>query len=347
MDLSERERLILEALVELYVRQTGPVGSGTLQGALGVEISSATIRTVLHGLEEKGLLHQPHTSAGRVPTPEGYRVYVDHFCKPAKLPESWVRRIRSALQSPSSGADVHDVLGRVSRLLADLSSNVGVGLAVQGITSEHIQRIELVAVEGTQILVVVTLDTGVVRTDTLQMERVVDPEILDAAAQLLNEVCGDRTPSAARKHLDAALRHEIGVGSELARRVAQHKDRLFPDGSVPALHVQGVTEILEQPEFSDPENLRQLVRILDHPERLESVLIEQGQANRTLVAIGGETNSVELSPFSLVIAGCNLAGVPGYVAILGPMRMRYALALTIVKGVVEMLRSGPERDPAA
>src|SRR5262245_10333855 len=119
MQLSERERDIFQALVELHVRDAAPVSSASLQKEFGVDLSSATIRNVLHGLEEKGLLQQPHTSAGRVPTADGYRTYVDLYCKPVQLPAAWVQRIHTALQVSN---DVDDLLSRVVKLLAGMSN---------------------------------------------------------------------------------------------------------------------------------------------------------------------------------------------------------------------------------
>src|SRR5262245_66064131 len=117
MQLTERERTVLAALVELFVRDAGPVSSGHLQEIIGLGVSSATIRNVLHRLEEKGLLHQPHTSAGRVPTRDGYRVYVESFCRPARLPATWVRRIHDELLSVGVQPAVQEVLAKVSQLL--------------------------------------------------------------------------------------------------------------------------------------------------------------------------------------------------------------------------------------
>jgi heat-inducible transcriptional repressor len=339
MQLNEREKIILEALVELYVRDAGAVSSGALHRELGVPLSSASIRNVLHGLEEKGLLHQPHTSAGREPTRAGYRVYVDLFCRPLELPAEWADRIRSGLQLEPATQDVHEILERVSRLLAGLSSNVGVGLAIQDDPRAHIQRVELVPLEAQRILAVVTLDNGVVRTEVLGLDSNLPHARLDAAAQILNEIVGDRTPAAARQRLDAALRGRTGEGTDLARNLAAQKDRIFPDRSLPTLHLQGASQIVGQPEFSDPENLRLLVRILDHPESLESVLVEQGREAEASITIGVESQREELRPFSLVVARCPVAGLPGFIGILGPMRMRYSWALSLVSGVVEALRS--------
>jgi heat-inducible transcriptional repressor len=337
--LNDRERTIFEALVDLYVRDATPVSSAALHSELGVGLSSATIRNVLHGLEEKGLLQQPHKSAGRAPTVDGYRLYVDLCCKPVQLPEAWVQRIFNEVQAAN---EVSDILGRVSKLLATMSNNVGVGLALAVEPVAHVQRVELVGMEGNRAMVVVTLDNGVVRTEPLTLERGVQQPVLEAAGQLLNEIVCDRTPAAARQHLERALMERVGTGSNVAQQVARQKDRVFADWPHPTLHVQGASEIMGQPEFTDPANLRNLVRILDHPESLESVLVEQVRGDATSITIGGESRREELSPFSLVMAPCNIAGFPGFVGILGPMRMRYSLALSLVTRVAQSIRDAPD-----
>jgi heat-inducible transcriptional repressor len=340
MQLNERERALFEALVELHVRDAGPVSSAALQKEVGLDLSSASIRTVLHGLEEKGLLQQPHTSSGRVPTSDGYRLYVDLFCRPVRLPDAWMRRIEDDVQA---SRDVPEILGRVAKLLAGMSSNVGVGLALPQEPVAHVQRVELAGLDGGRTMAVVTLDNGVVRTEILSLERAVTVVTLDAAARIINEIVADRTPAAARQHLERALQSHAGDALEVARVVASQKDRIFADWPQPSLHVQGASEIMGQPEFTDPANLRLLVRLLDHPENLESVLVEQARGELPSITIGAESRRDELSPFSLVIAGTTIGGMPGFVGILGPMRMRYALALSLVGSVVRAMREASER----
>jgi heat-inducible transcriptional repressor len=335
MQLGEREQAIFRAVVELHIQDAQPVSSGALQRRYDLDLSSASIRTVLHALEEKGLLQQPHTSAGRVPTRDGYRLYVDLFLQPEQLPEAWERRIAAELQVTR---DVHEVLERVSRLLAGLSNNIGVGVSLPSEPLPHIRRLELVPVDGTRIMAVVTLENGVVRSEVLALDREVPPHHLDAAARIIQSIVADRTPGAARTHLDRALRDRHEEGSDLARDLARQKEKIFWDWPLPVLHLQGASEIMGQPEFTDPRTLRMLVQLLDHPENLESVFREQLRAGEPSVTIGDESNRSELSPFSLVISSCTIAGRPGLIGILGPMRMRYALALGLVDGVAKAIR---------
>jgi heat-inducible transcriptional repressor len=246
-------------------------------------------------------------------------------------------RIRAEV---SASHDVNDILGRVSKLLAGMSSNVGMGLAVPQDRPAHVQRVDIVALEGSRATVVVTLDNGVIRTDNLVLDRPVSGPTLESAARLINEIVGERTPAAARQYLDRALAARLGEseGHEVAQQVARQKDRVFADWPHHPLHVQGASEILGQPEFTDPANLRMLVRLLDHPENLESVLVERARPDGTSITIGGELRHEDLSPFSLVIASVSLGGTPGFIGILGPMRMRYPLALALVSSVARTVR---------
>jgi heat-inducible transcriptional repressor len=334
MELTAREKRVLDALVELFVRDAGPVSSGHIQEELGLDVSSATIRNVLHRLEEKGLLYQPHTSAGRIPTRDGYRMYVETSCRPVRLPNRWVRRIRQELSPQWSGAELQDVLTRVSQLLAGLSSNVGFGVAVEDHQTAHIERIEVVQLEHARMLVAVTLDDGMVRTCVVPLQRRYPPLTLELAENMLNEIVVGCSLNEARQRLDRALAQTHGDAGEIARLVAQEKDRIFEDRSLPTVRLEGATQIIGQPEFQDPRNLQLLVKILDHPENLGQVLLEQNPG--TAITIGVVAGEEEL-PFSLVSTGLHLAGWEGHIGILGPMRMRYALALALVNSVAEIL----------
>lgn len=338
MDLTERERRVLDALVELFVRDAGPVSSGHIQEELGLEVSSATIRNVLQRLEEKGLLYQPHISAGRIPTRDGYRFYVESSCRPARLPGSWVRRIRHELPLQWSGVELQEVLTRVSHLLAGLSNNVGFGVAVEDHQAARIERIEVVQLENARMLVAVTLNDGMVRTCIVPMERRYPALTLEFAENMLNEIVVGCSLGEARQRLDLALDHRLGDAGEIARIVALEKDRIFEDRSLPTVRLDGATQIIGQPEFQDPRNLQLLVKILDHPENLGQILFEQRPG--TAITIGVVAGDEEL-PFSLVSTGLHLSGWEGHIGILGPMRMQYALSLALVNSVAEILAGAP------
>lgn len=336
--LSEREQVVLEALVELFVRDAGPVSSGHIQSEIGLSVSSATIRNVLHRLEDKGLLHQPHTSAGRVPTPLGYRVYVESYCRPARLPGRLVQRIQQDLAQDLTRQGVHKLLQRVSHLLAALSNNVGFGVAVDDHLAARIERIEMVQLEHAKLLVVVTLDDGMVRTCMLARENRVSRRALELAEATLNRIVADCTPAEARRRLDMALEYGADEAGDIARSIILEKDRIFDDVARKRVHLEGATQIMGQPEFQDPVHLRQLVRILDHPEDLGDLLVDHGDDPNPVITIGVEADREEL-PFSLVSATCSIAGWEGYIGILGPMRMRYAMALALVNNVAKTLAS--------
>ncbi len=343
MPLSARERAVLEALVELFVHEAGPVSSAHIQTHFGLGVSSATIRNVLHRLEDIGLLYQPHTSAGRVPTREGYRVYVESFCRPARLPGRWLRRIRDELVVEAAREDVRELLARISRLLAGLSNNVGFGVAMEDHQDARIGRVEIVQLEGARLFVVVTLDDGMVRTCLLPYDRRFAPHSLQVAEAMVNAVVAGCTPPEARRRLDVALDYRLDEAGEIARTVAQEKDRIFEDRFPPAVHVEGATQIIGEPEFQDPENLRLLVKILDHPEELGAVQVGQPGRSGASITIGVESAHESL-PFSLVCTGVPIAGCAGRIGILGPMRMRYALAIALVNRVAEVL--GSLQEPA-
>jgi heat-inducible transcriptional repressor len=340
MQLSDREKNILQALIELHTQNAAPVSSGQLQKACNLEVSSATIRNVLHLLEEKGFLDQPHTSAGRVPTRQAYQLYVAETVRDRHLTPEIRQRIQEAMPTGASPDEVPELLTHFSKLLAGLSNNVGVGFAVEAKSEAQIERVEIVLLEASRLLAVVTFDDGEARTCIVPLEGNVLVHDLEVAVQLLNELVSGCTPAQARHRIVEALQYRNDSTLGIAQAIAAEKDRLFADQTPGEVHLEGASEIMGQPEFQEPGNLRLLVRILDHPERLEPWLLGNDKDELT-IRIGGDSDDASgepLSPFSLVSAKCQIGGHIGVIGILGPVRMRYSLAISLVQGVLETVR---------
>jgi heat-inducible transcriptional repressor len=343
MQLTDREKSILQALIELHTQSANPVSSGQLQKAFDLGVSSATIRSALHGLEEKGFLDQPHTSAGRIPTRQAYQLYVEETVRSRSPNPGLRRRIREMLPQTASQGEVPSLLAHFSRLLAGLSNNVGVSFAVEARTESQIERVEIVLLEGARLLSVVTFADGEVRTCIVPLvgaERVHD---LEVAVQLLNEIVSGYTPAEARHRIQQALQVGDESAQTIAQAVAVERERLFSDQTHSEVHLEGASEIMGQPEFQDPGNLQLLVRILDHPESLEPLLMgNAAAADELTVRIGGAPGDGRdpepLSPFSLVSARYRMGGRIGVVGILGPVRMHYSLAISLVQGVLDTVR---------
>lgn len=343
--LNDREKSILQALIELHTQSAGPVSSGQLQKAFDLGVSSATIRNVLHRLEEKGFLDQPHTSAGRIPTHQAYQLYVEETVRNRRQNPGIHQRIRESLPHLAGQDEVPQLLAHFSRVLAGLSNNVGVGFSVEARRDATIERVEIVLLEGARLLAVVTFEDGEVRTCIVPLEGQVAVHQLEVAVQLLNEIVSGYTPQQARARMRQALRTGDDSMQAIAQAIAGERDRLFGDQSAGAVHLEGASEIMGQPEFQEPGNLQLLVRILDHPESLEPLLLEDtAAANDLSVHIGGGEGSGEdplpdtLSPFSLVSARYRMGGHIGVVGILGPIRMQYSLAISLVQGVLDTVR---------
>lgn len=343
MQLNDREMSILQALIELHTQSAGPVSSGQLLKTFDLGVSSATIRNVLHQLEEKGFLDQPHTSAGRIPTREAYQLYVEETIRHRTSHPNLRRRIREMLPQSASQDEVPSLLAHFSRLLAGLSNNVGVSFAVEAHSESHIERVEIVLLEGARLLSVVTFGDGEVRTCIVPLTGAVRVHDLEVAVQLLNEIVCGYTPAEARGRIQQALRSGDESTQAIAQAVSSEKARLFADQIPGEVHLEGASEIMGQPEFQDPGNLQLLVRILDHPESLEPLLMENSDASGDLsIRIGGREGNDQvpeaLSPFSLVSARYRMAGHIGVVGILGPVRMQYSLAISLVQGVLDTVR---------
>ena len=326
MQLSDREKTIFEALVELHIREAGPVSSASLANDVGLDLSPASIRNVLHGLEEKGLLQQPHTSAGRIPSRDGYRLFVDLFVRPAQLPPAWRRRIQEEMQA---GRDVHEILDRISKLLAGMSSNVGVGLALPSEATPHIRSIELIGLEAERVMAVLTLDNHVVRTEILALGRAVSQPTLDDAARVLANIVADRTPAAARATSTGAWSTRSGPARKWRATWPVRRSASSPIGRCPRCTCRGPARSWRS-RVHGSAYLRLLVQILDHPEKL-GIGARGASAQRR--AVDHHRRGIQ-APGSVTVQP-RLAGARWrdgrVVGILGPMRMRYSLALALVQ----------------
>jgi heat-inducible transcriptional repressor len=329
--LTERQRRILAALVHSFVEQGEPVSSLWLaeRGRLG--LSSATLRATLVQLEELGCIHQPHTSAGRVPTDRGYRVYVNQLLaerRPARSTPQVEARLRRA-------GTFEDVLQDASRELSRVSHHVGFALVAAGEDS-GLEHIDFVALDARRVLVVVIATGGHIHHKVVQVDEAVRPIDLQHAAGYLNTEFAGLLLSEVRERILARLQEERTLyDALLARtlRLAQSGlDDLTPEC---LLFVQGTSSLLEA-GATDPsgrstiETLRALLQMIEEKHRLVRLLNEYIDSAGLTVVIGSEHHEPHLQPFSLVASTYDDGRRTGTVGVIGPTRMRYSRAIAAV-----------------
>ena len=330
--LDDRRREVLRALIQLHVDTGEPVGSENLSRALHRALSPATLRNIMADLEALGYLDHPHTSAGRVPTDEGYRAYVDSLAGPRPLAASEAERIASELRSPD--ASVEQTMGRASHILSRLSRHVGFVLAPD-IARASFRHVDLVQLGHPRILVVMVSATGLVTHKVIEVEERLTPSDLQACANYLNAHFAGLTLSEIRARLLELMREEKALYDSLLQNVVALGERAFAlaegDGSV---YLDGTANIISQPGFEDLERMRALFRTFEEKSRLVRILNACIAGDGIRVLIGHENPDPELRDLSLVTASCHVEGAPGVgLGVLGSTRMEYAHVVSLVDHV--------------
>jgi heat-inducible transcriptional repressor len=343
-ELSRRERRVLEAVIRSYVETAEPAGSRTLSRRFGLGVSPATIRNTMSDLEEKGFLFHPHTSAGRVPTNKAYRLYVDQLLElpPIVTPESG----RLAEELSSGGSAIEAVLRRAAQTLGVLTQELGVALGPR-LASSILKRLELVRLSSEKLLMVLTLDGGVVRTVFVEVPGEIAETALAQVSSVLNERLGGLTLEEIRRSLAVRLRDTAagGVGansgagvSELLNIFLQEGEQLFESAmpSEAAVLLGQPSVLAEQPEFSAADRLRRLLALTERPDALADA-IRRRTTPGIAITIGTEHSDPRLEEFTVVTAEYHAGSLAGIIGVIGPTRMPYEKVISLVSHTSRLL----------
>lgn len=334
-ELSRRERRVLEAVIRSYVETAEPAGSRTLSRRFGLGVSPATIRNTMSDLEEKGFLFHPHTSAGRVPTNKAYRAYVDSLLgmPPMRTVES--ERLMEELSGSGGSSPIEMILRRAAQTLGVLTQELGVALGPR-LDRSVLHRLELVRVSSERLLMVLTLELGVVRTVFVEVPADIADHALGAVSAVLNDRLAGLTLGEIRKSLTGRLR-DAGTdpaSAELLNIFLQEGEQLF-DAALPmsdeADVVLGAASVLaEQPEFSAADRMRRLLALTDTPRALGEALRRRSNAPGISITIGAEHDDPRLEEFTVVTAEYNAGSLAGVIGVIGPTRMPYDKVISLV-----------------
>jgi len=328
--LNDRERQVLEAVIETYVETAEPAGSRTIAKKFGLTLSAATIRNTMSDLEEKGYLYHPHTSAGRIPTDLAYRVYVNSLMRLAQVSASDSHQIREELAERNA---VDQILERAAQVLGVLTKELGVAVGPT-LDEAVLERLELLQAGSDRLLLVLTLKSGLVRTIFVEVPSRLAPEIVVQVALVLNERLAGLRLREIRATLSERLRDAApdAGSSELLNIFIQEADDLF---DVPATGagggvVLGSAQLLAgQPEFATKERLQGLLEVTERRDVLREALAKWLGQGLT-ITIGSEHQDATLAPFTLVTASYRLGPLAGVIGVMGPTRMPYDKIMALV-----------------
>jgi len=336
--LDKRSRLLLKRLIEQYIEEGQPVGSRSLSKISGLELSPATIRNVMADLEELGFVFSPHTSAGRVPTPRGYRFFVDTLMTVRPLEAEQTQLMQGQLQV----AEPQRAIQTAAQLLSSLSSFAGVVLSPR--RGSTFRQVEFLRLSERRILMIVVSPEGDVHNRILLVERPYSQAQLTEATNMLNSQFAGMSFEQARSRLRgelSSLRQEMTELMEAAVQAgaeeAQRSDPVVISGE---RNLLGVNDLA-----ADMEKLRALFDLFEHKTRLVQLLDISGRAHGVQIYIGGESDLVPLDELSMVVAPYEVDGrVVGTLGVIGPTRMAYERVIPIVDITARLLSNALSRE---
>lgn len=348
--LTDRERIILRLVVQNFIRSAGPVGSKFLYDRAGLGISPASIRSTMSSLEAKGYLGHPYTSAGRVPTNLGYRLFVDSLMKAAFVSRKERQLISSRLIEVIDDSDA--LFRESSKLLARLAQLLGVVLSPQ-MTSGILERLEIVQISSDRVMFVISVEGGLIRTIVLHIATEIKRDRLDKLVELLNERLAGLTLDEIRR---TCIPRVIDLKNEetgIVQLILNESSQLFDDTATDrTVEMEGTTFVFEQPEFTSADSIRAFMGLIDDApgvvELLENTESRTPDApGRATVRIGHRMVSkdgeqAETHDLSIVSAPYFRSKMKGTIGVIGPTRMDYARMIALVEGVA-LLMSWPSQ----
>lgn len=333
--LNERERQVLEAVIQTFVETAEPAGSRTVAKQFPLGVSPATVRNTMADLEEKGFLFHPHTSAGRIPTDMAYRYYVNTMMRPVRLSASEQKRLRRDLADAESLAPLDRLVQKAAQVLGLVTGELGVAIAPRPETT-CLEKLELVGISSEKVLLVLTLQHGLVRTIYVDLPISVPADALVAVTMVLNERLAGRTLAEIRGTLPERLRDcspvEDAAATELLNIFVQQGEELFDWGQLrgQAVHLGRTSVLASQPEFASGPRLRSLIELTERRDLIAEVLTGREHESSLTITIGGEHREPELTEFTVVTSEYRVGRLSGVIGIVGPTRMPYEKVATLV-----------------
>jgi heat-inducible transcriptional repressor len=332
-ELTERQKLVLTLIIHDYIRTAQPIGSQRLVENYKLDMSSATVRNEMSALTDMGYLRQPHTSAGRVPSEEGYRYFVGRLIQETDLPAQTRRTISH--QFHQSRQDVEQWLRLAASVLAHQSRGASLVTAPHPEQSRF-KHLELISTHGRQLLMVLVLVGGEIHQQLLSLPEPVSQDQLSTAANHLTQVCQNLSIEDLRGLQEPLNNLEsdilVMVQAEMGRSQALTSGEVYLDG---------LSNMLAEPEFSGSEEARRAMRVLEERSLLDDLLsrtVMTSTVGGVQVLIGGEGTWAELRQCSMVLARYGSPGVAmGTLGVLGPMRMSYGHTISTVRFVANLL----------
>lgn len=321
VELSERRKRILRTVVESYIATAEPIGSKAIAEQAGLTCSSATIRNELAALEKLGLLEQPHTSSGRIPTASGYRFYVNELMEQHKLSMQETQTINSQLHLKMQELD--RVIDQAGRMVSQLTNYPAFAMTDRR-EKATITRFDLLMVDQNSFIIVVMTNLNVVKNKLVKLPVDVNEPQLQLLNTLLNTSFVGKTAEELNPELMRMAEKAAGSAYGLISLVVSFAMEVLEDAGRSSVHTAGANRILEHSEYQDVDKAHELLSYLDHDAELAQLPGAMGDSD-TKILIGPENVSDALKNTSVVMASYDIGeGMRGVIGVVGPTRMDYA-----------------------
>ena len=327
--LTQRDKKILTSLINEYILTAEPVGSRKIARKYNINLSSATIRNVMSDLEEMGLLQQPHTSAGRVPTEKALRFYVNSILKVKRLNPMEKKSIRERYKF--SELETSAAIKQTSEVLSVLSHHVGI-VSAPKIIGTVLKHIEFIKINRDRILVIFVSQSGFIQNRIIEDHDNISQDELNKCTNYLNETLVGISLEEVRKKIEEEMKKEKIIYDQLSSKALQLGKAALAKETARELYMEGQINLLECPEFSEVEKMRALFHALEEKNLLLSLLDKTNEAEGIQIFIGSEVELSDMQHCSVITSpyhhGRNIVGALG---IVGPTRMDYLKLIPIVE----------------
>ena len=327
MKLDERKKKILSSVVEDYIESAEPVGSKTLVEKYHLDYSSATIRNEMKLLEEEGYLEQPHVSAGRIPSTKGYRYYVDNLMKERKLSMVDINYINSTI---TGFGDIDDIFEQVADVVSKVLSTPTV---ITKNNTDTIEKIKVVKISDNLLLIVLMSENGTVKDCIAKLTDTVEDTVIDKMTSILNQNLSGKPLQELHYILNDVIKKDLqafsGVMEEIVNSIKYEMSK-----DMKKLN-SGVEKILENPEFSDIETVKNFINMISTKEIIDTAL-DKSKNNKLSIVIGSENKEVLLNDYTVISLDIEKDNkYLGKLSVIGPKRMNYAKTISTLKYINE------------
>ncbi len=339
--LSDREKLVLYAIVKNFILTATPVASTFIAQHSHLSFSPATIRNIMSELEEKGYIYQPHPSSGRIPTTSGYRIFVDQMMKKNRLSPEEKEKIRHAVNF--STGDYEIIFRESSRILAHLSRQLSIIISPQ-LDEGVFYRMDISRLGRDRLLLVLSIESGIIKSIILE----VDAEVTDKQLNILKSLLNERLSGLRIKEIRTKFREIVQDISDeklgLIQLFIETADRIFDFTRTNDVFVTGTHNMIRQPEFTDFIELSGMVEILEDKRVIIHLLDRTSDYSDLNVLIGDEIDELKMKNCSIISARYKIGQVQGTLGIIGPTRMDYSHIIPLVEYTANILTDSAHKE---